>query len=133
MKRLFTFFLFFLPICSFSQVQKEMNDGTQLEFVRANGKLEVLYQEIKQQYSKDKDFIEALEHSASLFRQFRDAEVKLHYPAKDQKQEYGSINSYCINLLLTQLTLQRIKELNVWLVGIQEGEACRGSIKMKKN
>lgn len=126
-------FLFVISLNSYCQSQKEMNDGSQLEYTRANGKLEVMYQKIRQQYSKDKYFIEALEQSAKLFRQFREAEVKLHYPAKNTKQEYGSINSYCVNQLLTQLTLQRIKDLNVWLVGIEEGDACRGSIKMKKN
>jgi uncharacterized protein YecT (DUF1311 family) len=132
MKTALSIILIFLSINLFSQTQKDMNDGAQLEYVRANGKLEVLYQEIRQQYNKDKEFIAALEQSAKLFRQFRDAEVKLHYPAKNARQEYGSINSTCVNQLLTQLTLQRIKELNIWLVGIQEGDACRGSIKMIK-
>jgi uncharacterized protein YecT (DUF1311 family) len=133
MKNLLLTAFIFLSLNSFSQTQKDMNDGSQMEYIKANGKLEVMYQEIKQQYSKDKNFIAALEQSAKLFRQFRDVEVKLHYPSDNPKQDYGSINSYCVNQLLTQLTLQRIKELNVWLVGIQEGEACRGSIKLSKN
>jgi hypothetical protein len=33
---------------------------------------------------------------------------------------------------LKELTEERIKKLNIWLVGIPEGDACNGSVKMKE-
>jgi hypothetical protein len=33
---------------------------------------------------------------------------------------------------LKELTEERIKKLSIWLVGIQEGDVCNGSVKIKE-
>jgi uncharacterized protein YecT (DUF1311 family) len=63
---------------------------------------------------------------------FRDAEMNALFPEDNKSVEYGSVFSMCWNNALTDLTKQRIKKLKVWLNGIEEGDACSGSIKIKE-
>jgi hypothetical protein len=50
---------------------------------------------------------------------------------KREKRYYGSVFEECKKLFLVEITQNRIQKLKVWIEGVQEGEVCKGSIKIK--
>jgi hypothetical protein len=44
---------------------------------------------------------------------------------------YGSIQPVCFYNYLEELTKKRDQDLRIWLTGIEEGDTCSGSVKMK--
>ena len=55
----------------------------------------------------------------------------MRFPKTDKGYHYGSVYPMCVSLILKEMTEERTKKLMVWLEGIEEGEMCLGSIKMK--
>jgi len=105
------------------------NDGNQ--YAKSEKEINAVYQKILREYSADKEFIKNLKTSQRLWIQFRDAEIKARYPSQTPGY-YGSVYASCVSTLKTQLTNERIKTLKLWLTGIQEGDVCSGSIRIKK-
>ena len=105
------------------------NDSNQ--YAKAEKEINAVYQKILREYSADKEFIKNLKASQRLWIQFRGAEIKARYPNQTPGY-YGSVYPTCVSDLKTQLTNERIKTLQVWLTGIQEGDVCAGSIRIKK-
>lgn len=97
---------------------------------KAEKQINVVYQKILKEYSQDKEFIKNLKAAQRLWIQFRDAEIVAKYPNRPIGY-YGSAHAMCVSNLRAQLTNDRIKTLSVWLVGIQEGDVCSGSVKKK--
>lgn len=56
--------------------------------------------------------------------------MKSKYPDREEGY-YGSIHPMCWILYLTELTEERTKKLKTWLLGIEEGDVCNGSVKTK--
>ena len=131
------FFLLFICSCSFlmgiAQSQMEMNQEAAATYKAADKELNVVYQKILnfKEYSDDAEFIANLKQSQRIWIQFRDAEMNMMFPHKDETNYYGSIFPMCWNIQLTKLTEERTKTLKIWLEGIEEGDACSGSIKVK--
>ena len=118
-------------IFCYSQTQLELNTEAFNNYKKADTKLNQVYSQILKEYKSDVVFITNLKNSQRLWIQFRDAEMKARYPQREDGY-YGSIFPLCWNLYLKELTEERIKKLNIWLVGIPEGDACIGSVKMKE-
>ncbi len=124
--------IFFLSLSfTFAQTQGGMNSDADKEYQAADKELNTAYQKILTEYKSDASFITNLKAAQRLWIQFRDAEVKARYP-KRKDGEYGSAQPTCVSQYMTELTQQRIKTLNVWLTGIEEGDVCSGSVKMKQ-
>ena len=120
----FCFFCFF----GFSQTQAELNTMQYDAYKKTDKKLNEVYQAILKAYKSDTEFIKNLRTSQRIWITFRDAEVKVKYPDREDGY-YGSIHPLCVSLYLEELTLDRISTLNLWLKGSEEGDACSGSIK----
>jgi len=118
-------------IFCYSQTQLELNTEAFNNYKKADTKLNQVYSQILKEYKSDVVFIKNLKNSQRLWIQFRDAEMKAKYPDREDGY-YGSIFPLCWNLYLKELTEERIKKLNIWLVGIPEGDACNGSVKLKE-
>ena len=101
------------------------------QYAKAQKEINIVYRKILSGYSTDKEFIKNLKASQRLWIQFRDAEIKARYPNQTPGY-YGSVYPTCVSTLKTQLTNERIKTLKLWLTGIQEGDVCSGSIRIKK-
>ena len=126
MKKYLIFLVFFFTLFNTAFGQKE-NDP----YVKAEKEINSVYQKILREYGSDKEFIKNLRASQRLWIQFRDAEIKARYPNQTPGY-YGSIYPSCLASLKAQLTNDRIKTLSVWLEGIEEGDVCAGSVKMKR-
>lgn len=130
--------IFGLIICStvlFGQTQNEMNNDAKDTYEKADKKLNQVYQKVLTEYKEDTLFIRKLKAAQRFWVQFRDAEVNSIYSAKneDKKVEYGSVFYMCWFSELTALTNERIKQLESWSKGIEEGDVCSGSRKLKQH
>ncbi len=115
---------------AFGQSQLEMNQEEQNKYLKADKKLNNVYNQILKEYKSDTEFIKNLKIAQRIWIQFRDAEMKLKYPDREQGY-YGSIHPMCLSIYLTELTEERTKKLKMWLLGIEEEDDCSGSVKTK--
>lgn len=132
MKPVVIFFLCFL--CSWAciaQTQQDMNAEAYNAYMRADSQLNKVYNNILAEYRENKSFITHLKKAQRAWVIFRDAQVDARYPP-EERPHYGSVFPLCHSMYLQELTEIRINELNVWLIGIEEGDVCLGSVKMKE-
>jgi len=129
MRQLTVLLLLFSFQC-LGQSQSEINLKVKNDFLIADKELNYIYQRILQEYSKDVNFINNLKISQRLWIQYRDAELKAIFPEKNTSN-YGSMFLTCWYSFLKDLTLERSTRLKIWINGIDEGEICNGSIKVK--
>jgi uncharacterized protein YecT (DUF1311 family) len=115
----------------FGQTGVEMNQQANVSFQKADKELNALYQKIVLKYKDDPVFIASLKAAQRLWIQFRDAELKMKYPPREQGH-YGSVYPMCYSACKEELTRQRIKTLQQWLEGVEEGDVCAGSVKLKQ-
>ena len=124
------FFCVFISLTTFGQTQLQMNQGANSSYLKADKELNVVYGKILNEYKADTAFIKNFKASQRIWIQFRDAEMKAMYPDRESGY-YGSIQPTCWSSYLTELTKERTKKITIWLVGIEEGDACSGSVKSK--
>lgn len=91
MKRiLLLLILIVLSNISFAQTQGEMNAAEHNKYVNANKELNSVYQKILQEYKTDTGFIMNLKASQNIWMKFRDAEMKMKYPDREDGY-YGTV------------------------------------------
>lgn len=127
MKQLLLTITLVLSIPSFSQTQAEMNNEAYKDFNESDKLLNKTYQKILKVYKSDTLFIQNLRKSQRIWIQFRDAEIDMKYPDYDGVY-YGSFQPVCRAQYLKELTDDRIKTLQQWLNGVEEGDICSGSV-----
>jgi uncharacterized protein YecT (DUF1311 family) len=129
---MFKYFLFFcltfVTINSFAQTQLEMNEEAYRSYKKVDDELGIVYKKILTIYAKNIEFINALKASERLWIQFRDAELKMMYPAADKSMAYGSMFPMCVNYYMEELTAKRVEQLKTWIKPVRDGESCTGSI-----
>ncbi len=120
----------FISFTSYSQTQATMNKEAAESYQKADKELNETYQAILSEYKKDQLFIQNLKASQRIWIKFRDAELNLKYP-ETEPGYYGSIHPMCVSNYLEKLTRKRIKTLQIWINGIEEGNVCGGSVKIQ--
>lgn len=113
-----------------SQTIRQLESQAVSEYREIDEDLNIVYKKILLIYADDYEFIEALRSSQRNWIKFRDSEVKMKYPKEDKGFYYGSSHRMCVNYYLAELTSKRIKTLNQWLDGTEEGDVCSGSIRI---
>lgn len=129
-KHFFLISFLFLVSLSFGQTQAEMNESVSGKLAKADKELNATYNKILKQYKSDAAFIKNLKASQKIWIKFRDAEMKVKYPEREAGY-YGSMQPLCESNYRAELTKKRTKELKAWLNGVEEGDTCGGSIKIK--
>ena len=124
-------FTLFAASLAQAQTQGEMNQDAASEFKAADKELNSVYQEILSDYADDEVFIASLKEAQRCWIVFRDAQLKMKYPDREPGY-YGSIQPVCEMTYLAELTQDRIKTLNVWIEGVEEGNLCGGTVKVKE-
>ena len=124
--------LFLTSMFCFGQTQSEMNSNKYQEYIKADKELNQVYSTILKDYKENPVFISKLKIAQNLWIKFRDAEMNAIFPEMDKQSNYGSVFPMCWNIHLTRLTNERIKTLKIWQIGIEEGDVCSGSVKMKE-
>lgn len=113
-----------------AQTQGALNEQTAGEFHTADNELNSIYQKILEEYADDEAFIANLKEAQRCWIAFRDAQLKMKYPDREPGY-YGSILPSCEAMYLAELTQDRIKALQVWIEGVQEGDGCAGTVRIK--
>ena len=106
-----------------------MNQQAYDEFNKSDKKLNEVYQKVKSIYKTDTFFLKNLKRSQLIWVKFRDAELDMKFPVYPGKNS-GSIHPTCRALYLKELTEKRIKTLQNWIAGTEEGDICNGSVKI---
>jgi len=127
MKYVLSLVFCFICFAGFSQTQSELNSIQYNQYQKADKKLNEVYQAILKKYKSDAEFIKNLRKSQRIWITFRNAEVKVKFPDREDCY-YGSIHPLCISAYLEELTLDRISTLTQWINGAEEGDGCSGSI-----
>jgi len=105
-----------------------MNKEAGSEYNKAENEMNRIYQQILTEYKMDDVFVENLKKSQRIWIEFRDAELEMKYP-KRERSYYGNTLPLCNAIYLKKLTDKRTKTLKIWLIGIEEGDNCNGSVK----
>jgi uncharacterized protein YecT (DUF1311 family) len=113
-----------------AQSQTDMNADAGTEYAKADAELNRVYRKILVEYKADPQFLSKLKDSQRVWISFRDAEINAIFPSAN-KDDYGSVYPMCRSNWLATLTSQRTKELHRWLDGVEEGDVCCGSIRIK--
>lgn len=112
------------------QTQPQINEEFCAKFSKADQELNAAYNQVLAIYKDDAEFIESIKKAQRAWVVFRDYHVDSLYP-KSKRGEYGSVKPMCRCDALAELTIERTKMLRKWIVGIDEGDVCSGSIKSK--
>ena len=131
MKHLLTLFISFTFLGSFSQTQMDMNNDAAASYQKADAELNRIYKAILSEYKSDTLFIKNLKASQRIWITFRDAELKVKFP-ETAPGYYGSVYPMCYSAYMEKLTRERINTLKQWTEGIEEGDVCTGSVKVKE-
>ena len=129
MKSILTLFIGLLFISGFSQSTTELNIEAGKSSYNATLKLTNMFNTILEEYKQDTLFTEKLKTSQNLWLSYRDAQIQTKYP--EGQNSYGTIYSMCESIYREYLTNQRIETLQDWVDGIEEGDVCLGSVKVK--
>ena len=131
MRNSLTIILFLLfSIAANAQTQYEMNMTALNDFKKADGKLNALYEELLRKNSGDSIFTRNLKQAQLLWIRFRDAQLKVKFYRKPGDVS-GSVTPMCMAMYKQELTEARIRELKQWIEGVDEGDACSGSVPLK--
>lgn len=115
-----------------AQTQIELNDQSSLVLREAETVMTSSLASIRQLYASDPQFLHCLGESQRAWEVYRDRQLAMVFAKKDDHKEgYGTVFPMCWAIWKARLTNQRITELKLWLDGIEEGEVCRGSIRVK--
>lgn len=110
-----------------AQTQLEMNQEAAKAEKQADAELNMVYKQILTDYAEDTLFIKNLKASQCIWITFRDTEVKMKYPEREEGY-YGSMHPMCVSDYRTALIQDRISRLKGWLEPVQEGDGCEGSV-----
>lgn len=121
------------PISSASsktaQNQMELNKQACDEYKKVDAEMNRVYQTVLRNYATDRAFIASLRKAQLAWISYRDAHVGSIYPG--DASQYGSINQMCRCQQLADITEERTKRLKQWVDGVEEGDVCAGSVKVK--
>ena len=122
--------ILFASAYSFAQTQAELNRDACATYKNADAEMNRTYKQVLDKYQLDNVFIEKLKTAQRAWIKFRDADLESLYP--NTPSAYGSINPMCRCIALAELTTERTKSLKRWIDGVEEGDVCAGSMKIKK-
>ncbi|MFA6817110.1 MAG: lysozyme inhibitor LprI family protein [Lentisphaeria bacterium] len=116
----------------FSQTQIEMNQDSYDDFHSVETLRKQVISEIESLYSDNPEFLLASANSEKNWEKYRDAFLNMIFPGENKRELYGSVYPMAYNQQKAGLTQQHIKELQIWLDGIEEGDVGWGSVMIKR-
>lgn len=116
--------LMLLPFQVIAQDAAQIDSCTTLHASEVH--LAQIYSQVLIKYKNDRLFVQKLKRSQQRWLAYRTAQIDMIFP-HGPGPEYGSIYPTCQCELLEQLTADRIRFLDQWKDGIEEGDVCTGS------
>lgn len=115
----------------FSQTQSRMKSDACNGYQTADAEMNRLYRQVLRVYKSDPVFVRKLRVAQRAWIEFRNAHLESLYPKRNKLSAYGSANPLCRCAVLAELTDERLKSLKKWVSGIEEGDVCAGSIRLR--
>jgi uncharacterized protein YecT (DUF1311 family) len=112
-----------------AQTQLQLNKEACDEYKKADTEMNAVYQRITREYARDRGFIAAIRKAQLAWIRYRDAQLDAIFPG--DPSQYGSISMMCRCNNLAEITKARTEILNRWVEGVEEGDVCAGSVKIK--
>ena len=112
-----------------SQTQLQMNEASCAEYKQADREMNRVYLKIVSDDRGDPVFIKAMKKAQLAWLRYRDAHVESIFPGA--ASQYGSVSTMCRCGSLAEITKERTQTLNRWLEGIDEGDVCAGTVRIK--
>ncbi len=106
--------------------QAAMNAAAAREYKRADDTLSAVYNKVSAKYQDDREFIAKYTAAQVAWIAFRDAHLDAVFP-KEDKSSYGSMYPMVYHLYKAELTWDRVKQLNEWLVDAPEADPAAAS------
>lgn len=131
MKTFVIILLIFFYQVSYSQTQYELTQASCEEFKKAENTLKLLNKKVIEMYVMDTVFVQKFKQAQEVWLQFRKTHIETIFP-KEDKSYYGNVFPMCHCIHLLELTQQRIRQVEKWTEGIEEGDVCGGSRKIKE-
>jgi uncharacterized protein YecT (DUF1311 family) len=116
--------------CDSATTQAMMNACAAQEYRETDAIRLSTVRQIVKQYKSDTIFVANLWKAEAIWIKWRDAAVDVKFPG-EATRHYGSVQPMCHAMYLNEITKQHIAYLKQWLEGIEEGDVCRGSVRMK--
>ena len=116
------------------ETQSDLNESAGDQLSQAQQQLDSLIAKIQSHYQDKPLFLGKFEKAQTAWETFRDAELEAYYPPTefgDTFESYGSMYPMCYAGKKQELIERRIKQLEPWLQGTEEGDICSGSIKLR--
>lgn len=110
-----------------NQSQAGLNQCASNSATSADAELNRIYAKVLAANASDTAFLEKFKAAQRAWIVFRDAQIAARYPSP---ADYGSVLPMCESGEYEQLTRDRIKQLNAWITGTEEGDVCAGSYPM---
>jgi uncharacterized protein YecT (DUF1311 family) len=117
---------------SVAQSQSELNEQGCAKYKKTDARMNAVYQQVLTEYKQDSLFVAKLKTAQRAWLAFREAHVESLYPKPDKRLAYGSVNPMCVCEVLAELTAERTKALKKWVDGIEEGDVCSGSVRIRR-
>ena len=115
-----------------AQTQLELTRAAQVEYERRDSELNTVFARILKEYRDDGRFVRKLRLAQRAWIAFRDAHLAAVFPEDNPERTYGSSYAMCRWKLLTKITGARTEELKIWIEGVEEGDACAGSRRVRQ-
>lgn len=112
-----------------SQTQLQMNEAACAEYKQADREMNRVYLKIVSDYRGNLAFIKAIKKAQLAWLRYRDAHVESIFPGN--ASQYGSVSTMCRCGSLAEITKERTQTLKRWLEGIEEGDVCAGTMRVK--
>lgn len=119
-----------LTICSavaLAQTQAAMNKEACDQYTKADGELNVIYQQALREHKDNALFLRKMRTAQRAWTAYRDAHLAALFPAADTRCDYGSVYPSCRCTALAEVTRKRTEELRRWADGVPDGDVCAGS------
>lgn len=114
---------------AYAQTQGELTQDACLQYRKAREEMDGVYRQILKDYKAELAFLAKIRAAQTAWLRYRDAHIRALYPDPDPTT-YGSVLPMCKCQLLATMTTARVKELQQWTIGVEEGEVCAGSRKI---
>ncbi len=118
-----------LPI-AYAQTQDELAGDACAYYRKARQAMESAYRQLLKDYKSEQLFLAKIKAAQGAWMRYRDAHIQALYPDPDPSA-YGTVLEMCKCQLLAEMTTARLKQLEQWTIGVEEGEVCAGSRKTR--
>ena len=115
-----------------AQTQEAMRQESCAALSESEKKLDDTYKQALDQRRSDKTFSEKFEKAQRDWTAYRDSYLDAIFPVADKRAEYGTAYDTCRCDMLVAMNEARIRQLEGWTTGLQEGDICIGSRAVKR-